>query len=313
MRKPMLHIKPRDFAKLFLTTLFMCCTFYSRAQTLNPLQSIYFQNQYLYNPALAGMDDNININLAYRAQWTEFPGTPKTTSFTTDFQPTEKVGLGIDIEEDVAGLLTQTNIMGTYAYHVPLSDHNQKLNFGLSAGIFNSRVNYNDVVGQLPDNEITQYNQIKPYFDGEFGIAYSSNNFSIGAAIPDLKSVFFRTSDEQFDVDRLEFIALASYKISLSNEDRNFVLEPVAGFRVVYGYNDIVDAGFKFTMENYGLWLQTIYHSSQSENVCVGFETGIYAFSFAYNFESGSLVDYSNGSFELGVTVKLGKKKKAVN
>jgi hypothetical protein len=45
----------------------------------------------------------------------------------------------------------------------------------------------------------------------------------------------------------------------------------------------------------------------------VGFQTGIYAFSFAYNFESGSLVDYSNGSFELGVTVKLGKKKKAGN
>ena len=117
MRKPMLHIKPTHFAKLFVTALLMC-TLYSRAQVLNPLQSIYFQNPYLYNPALAGMDDNININLAYRAQWTEFAGTPKTTSFTTDFQPTEKVGLGINIEEDQAGLLTQTNILGTYAYHV---------------------------------------------------------------------------------------------------------------------------------------------------------------------------------------------------
>jgi len=312
MRKPMLHIKPTHFAKLFVTALLMC-TLYSRAQVLNPLQSIYFQNPYLYNPALAGMDDNININLAYRAQWTEFAGTPKTTSFTTDFQPTEKVGLGINIEEDQAGLLTQTNILGTYAYHVPLRDNDQKLNFGLSAGVFNSRVNYNDVVGQLPDNEISLYNQVKPYFDGEFGIAYSSNSFSIGAAIPDIRSVFFRTSDERFDVDRLEFISLASYKIYLQNEDRNFVLEPVAGFRAVYGYNDIVDAGFKFTMENYGLWLQSIYHSSQSVNVCVGFETGIYVFNFAYNFESGPLADYTNGSFELGVTVKLSNKKKAVN
>ena len=45
---------------------------------LNPLAGIYFQNEYLGNPALAGKEAGLNLNIGYRRQWSAKPGAPKT-------------------------------------------------------------------------------------------------------------------------------------------------------------------------------------------------------------------------------------------
>lgn len=294
---------------LAITLVLTSLSLVSRAQ-LNPFNSMYFQNQYLYNPAMAGMDQTLNINLAYRQQWNSFPGAPKTSALTLDFQPADRVGLGLNVNDDQTGLIRQTRVMGTYAYHVPLSDHNQHLSFGLSLGIDDSRVNYNNVNGDVTDIEIQQYNQLKPYVDGDFGIAYTSNSLNVGAAVPNLKSAFFKSSDERFDADRLLFITTASYKIPIQGDGAAFVLEPLAAWRVVKGYNDIVDAGFNFTMPDYaGLFLQGIYHSSRSMGVGFGMDQQTYALSFNYNIETGALSNYTQGAFELGIKLRLFGKK----
>lgn len=281
----------------------------SRAQ-LNPFNSMYFQNQYLYNPAMAGIEKGMNINLGYRKQWNNFPGAPKTGILTVDFQPTEKVGLGLNVNDDQTGLIRQTRIMGTYAYHLPLSDHNQQLSFGLSLGIDDSRVNYNNINGDLTDIEIQQYNQLKPYVDGDFGIAYTSNSLNMGAAVPNLKSVFFKSSDDRFGADRLLFITTASYKIPIQEDGAAFVLEPLAALRVVKGYDDIVDAGFNFKMPDYaGLSLQGIYHSNRSLGLGFGLDQQTYALNFNYNLETGVLSNYNQGAFELGLKLRLFGKK----
>src|ERR1700761_6834601 len=108
-----------NIKKIFFAMLLLGCALQSRAQ-LNPLQSMYFQNPYLYNPSLAGMTNNLNINLDYRQQWSSFPGTPKTEAFTADYGATDRVGLGLTVYNDVAGLITQTKVVGTYAYHLPI-------------------------------------------------------------------------------------------------------------------------------------------------------------------------------------------------
>lgn len=286
------------------TVLFTGSAITSMAQ-LNPLQAIYYQNPYLYNPALAGMENLLNLNLNYRQQWGVFPGSPKTGSFTLDFQPADKVGLGLNIEDDEAGLIKQTNMLGTYAYHLPLSDDGKKLNFGLSAGINSSKVNGDAVIGDQTDIEIVKYNQLKPYVDGALGMAYTSNSLSVGGAIPDIRSMFFKSSDVRFDADRLVFITVASYKFLLENDGRNFVLEPLAAFRVVNGYNDIFDAGVNFAIKNAGVSFQVVYHTSNSLNLGFGLDTGPFVLNVGYNVETGALTDYTNGAFELGIKLRF--------
>jgi type IX secretion system PorP/SprF family membrane protein len=283
-------------------------TLYSQAQ-LNPFQSMYFQNKYLYNPAVAGLDRNLNINIGYRQQWNSFPGAPKTGTFTADFQPAEKVGLGINVNDDQSGLIRSTRVMGTYAYHLPLSGQGDHLSFGVSLGVNDARVDYSKINGDVTDVEVAQYNQLKAYVDGDFGMAYTSDRLYIGGALPNLKSAFFKSSDSRFDADRLLFIAIASYKFPLQGDDKGFTLEPLGGYRIVKGYKDIVDAGFNFTLNDYGLYLQSVYHTNKAVAVGVGLDQSTFALNFSYNLETGELSDYTNGAFELGLKIKLFGKK----
>jgi type IX secretion system PorP/SprF family membrane protein len=289
---------------LLVLTILLGSALYSRAQ-LNPFQSMYFQNKYLYNPAVAGLDQNLNINIGYRQQWSSFPGAPKTGTFTADFQPTEKVGLGLNVNDDQSGLIRTTRVMGTYAYHLPLSSAGDHLSFGLSLGVNDSRVDYSRINGDVTDMEVAQYNQLKAYVDGDFGMAYTSDRLYIGGSLPNLKAAFFKSSDSRFDADRLLFIAIASYKFPLQGDGKGFTLEPLGGYRIVKGYKDIVDAGFNFTLNDYGLYLQSIYHTNKAVAVGVGLDQRTFALNFAYNLETGELSNYTNGAFELGIKIKL--------
>jgi type IX secretion system PorP/SprF family membrane protein len=292
---------------LLVLLLLLCSTLYCKAQ-LNPFQSIYFQNRYLINPAMAGLDPGLNINVGYRQQWNTFPGAPKSQILTADYHALDRVGLGINVNDDQAGLIRQTRVMGTYAYHLPLSDNNQKLNFGLSLGIDDSRLDLDKIVGDESDEQIARYNQAKPYVDGDFGIAYTSNNLFVEAVVPNLKAAFFKNSIERIDVDRVLFMTAVSYKIHTDNDYSNLVFEPLAAFRKVKGATNIFDAGFNFTMVNYYMSLQAIYHSNQSAGLGLAFEQKTFAINFTYNLETGRVNSYTAGAVELGLKLKLFQK-----
>ncbi|MES2279445.1 MAG: PorP/SprF family type IX secretion system membrane protein [Bacteroidota bacterium] len=281
----------------------------SKAQ-LNPFQAMYFQNPYQYNPAMAGMEHALKLNLGYRQQWSNFPGTPKTSTFTADFQPAEKVGIGLNVNDDQEGIIRQTRIMGTYAYHLPLNGNNEKLSFGLSLGVNDAHIDYDKVNGDLTDAQITQYNQLKAYVDGDFGVAYTSDKLTVNGALPNLKSIFFKASDQRFDADRLLFITAVSYRIDFKTDDNSLTLEPLAAYRIVKGYKDIIDGGFNFRMNNYGIYLQGIYHTSQSMGLGVGLDQNTYCLNFSYNLETGVLSNYTRGAFEFGLKLKLFGKEK---
>jgi type IX secretion system PorP/SprF family membrane protein len=301
-------MKRLNIIKTLTTLLLITAGLQSKAQ-LNPFQAIYFQNAYLYNPATAGMDPELKINSSFRQQWSAFPGTPQTSALTADYQPTERVGVGMNINDDQSGLVRQTRIMGTYAYHLPVGENSQQLHFGISLGVDDSRVDYNKVHGDITDAQIAQYNQLKAYADGDFGAAYTDNNLYVGAALPNLKSAFFKSSDSRFDADRMLFIGIASYKIPLVSDNRSFVLQPLLGYRIVKGYNDIIDGGVNFSMNNYGIYMQAIYHSSQSLGLCFGLDQDVYALNLGYNLETGPIRVYTQGAFELGLKLRLFKRK----
>lgn len=272
---------------------------------LNAFQNMYFQNRYMYNPAMAGLNRGLNVNVNYRQQWSNFPGTPKTGAVTADYQVSEKVGLGINVTNDQSGLLRTTQAMGTYAYHLPLSANNQYLSFGASLGIHDSRVAYDKINGDPTDGEVSQFNMLKPYVDGDFGVAYTSNKLTLDGALPNLKATLFNRSDSRFDADRLVFIGVASYKFLLNGAGQGFTLEPLGGYRIVKGYKDIVDLGANLTVNNYGVYLQGIYHTSGSVGIGCGLQQNSYGLNFNYTMETGQLSTYTNGGFEVGLKLML--------
>ncbi|QJB37185.1 type IX secretion system membrane protein PorP/SprF [Chitinophaga oryzae] len=87
---------------------------------LDPSGTQFFQNQYLANAAMAGMDTGLHVNLAYRRQWKQLTGAPETRFLTVDGALGKRVGAGLNVFNDVAGLINRTRVAMSYAYHLPV-------------------------------------------------------------------------------------------------------------------------------------------------------------------------------------------------
>ena len=291
-------------ACLLVTALALILAIPCKAQ-LNPFQAMYYQNRYMNNPAMAALDKGLTVNLGYLQQWDAFPGTPKMQSFTAEYQATDKLGLGLNVVDNQEGIFRQTRIMATYAYHLPLSDQDQKLNFGLSLGINDPRLNYAAINGDLSDIQLQQYAQQTPYFDGDLGLSYTSNNLFAEAVLPNLGINVFNRGGQRQDVDRTVFFTALSYKIDLSNEAGDFSLEPLAAYRQIKGFTSIFDAGLNFKMNDYHVTLQAIYHSNDNIGFGFAFNQQSYAINFAYDITNGQISNYTNGTFEVGIKLNV--------
>ena len=115
---------------VFLTMISMTV----QAQQL-PQFSQYIFNGLHINPAYAGYKGDGYIQTTYRSQWINFPGAPKTLSFTADLSANEgRMGLGVTYLKDQIGL-TESNLgMLTYSYRIATGDRSM-LSLGVSAGI----------------------------------------------------------------------------------------------------------------------------------------------------------------------------------
>ena len=277
----------------------------ARAQ-LNPFSSVYFQNQYLLNPAMAGIGGGLKLNLGLRQQWATLPGSPKTQVISADYSAGRNVGLGLNVSSDQAGLIRQTRALASYAYHIPLGSNDQQLNLGLSAGVTSQRVNYNEVQGDQGDEQIGLYNnQNRSYIDGDFGVSYTSQDLTLQAALPNLNH-FLKYSNALLGVDRSVFMAAVSYRIRMENLLDGSVLEPKVVFRDVQGYKSIVDVGLSLAVKDDLLHLYSMYHSSQSQSF--GFGANIskaVQLMLFYTTETAALKTYTNGEFEVGLKLNL--------
>jgi type IX secretion system PorP/SprF family membrane protein len=274
---------------------------------LTAFHSMYFENEYLANPAMAGLQKGLNIDLGYQQQWTNVPGAPKLQNATVDYNAGNNVGLGINVNADQAGLISTTRVMATYAYHLPLNGNNSKLNFGLSFGINDTYIDYNKIVGDAGDVEATNFNNQGVYVDGDLGISYTSSTLTVQGAVPNLRSVFFPKDGEDLDVDRSTFFTAVSYKFIPDNESNSITIEPKVAFRGIKGFDNILDAGANLDMTSYDFNVSTIYHTNQTITFGVGLNLPETDLLFAYTYNTGPLNSYANNTFEFGVKLKLFK------
>ncbi|MNX58042.1 hypothetical protein D3C86_888710 [compost metagenome] len=272
---------------------------------LNPLSAQYFTNQYLINPALAGASQGLKLNGAYRKLWSNVPGSPLTQNLTADYG-FNKVGLGLTVNNESAGLQRQTRVVGSYAYHLPLNDAGQQLHFGVSLGFMSQRLENADIYGNPADPTVGQYNDRKTYLDGDFGVAYTSDKLNVQAAIPNLKSVLKKDVIKLADV--ATFYSAVSYKINLSEGAEGMDVEPKVAYRGVKGFDNIWDAGAQLSIANKQVMLLGMYHSTKNATFGLGMDyKKRYLVSGTYTTQTSALSNYTNGSFELNLRVNLSK------
>ncbi|MCZ4243525.1 PorP/SprF family type IX secretion system membrane protein [Pedobacter punctiformis] len=268
---------------------------------LNPMGSMYYQNQYLANPAMAGVEQGWELNGSYKAQWTAINGAPSMQAVTAAYgAPNKNVGIGINFYNESAGVIRRTSIKGTYAYHIALNNKTSFIDFGLSAGVMDEWVDFNRVVGDLGDQSLYNFNQRKLYFDGDFGVAFRTQQLTVQGSLPNLKRLFDR--DLQRNVaDRFLYLGAVSYKI-YNESGAVSVIEPKFMYRGVENYKDIIDLGAQVQFWGDKLIMNGMYHSTNSVTIGAG---TVYKNQLSilcqYTTNTSDLQTYSNGEFEIGL------------
>jgi len=271
---------------------------------LNPMGGIYYQNQFLANPAMAGVEKGLNLNAALKTQWTGVDGGPRIQYLTGDYGlQNDKVGLGVLFYNEGAGAINRTRATVTYAYHLPLNGGTEFIDFGLSAGIMNEWVDFGKVKGDLDDDVLNSFNDRRLYLDGDFGVAYRNDKLTIQGALPNLKR-FFKRDQIRNVVDRSVYFLAAGYKFTTDKLINS--IEPKLVYRGVQNYDGIFDAGVHLQFLDQKLMLNGIYHSTNSFTGGFGANyKNQFSILFQYTTNTSKMQNYSNGEFEVGLKYSL--------
>ena len=150
-----------------------------QAQQL-PQFSQYIFNGLHINPAYAGYKGDGYIQTTYRSQWINFPGAPKTLSFTADLSANEgRMGLGVTYLKDRIGL-TESNLgMLTYSYRIATGDRSM-LSLGVSAGISEYAFDPTGMVTVKPDPLLPSSRIAAATPNMNTGLFFHSDNFYAG-------------------------------------------------------------------------------------------------------------------------------------
>ena len=266
---------------------------------INPLGSQFFQNKYLANAAMAGIDQGFNANFGYREQWGKIAGSPRSTSATTEYRA-NNVGVGLNFYSDQAGLLNNTILKGTFAYHLPVGANEQEIHFGFSVGLNRLQFNNQDIVAAPNDPVAQDFNERAAAFDGDFGFAYTNQKFTLEGSFNNIRNQVQNST--KGDVDYNTFFTAISYEFELTD----WKLSPKASYRGVNNYKNILDLALELKTISEDFGAIGIYHTNNSLSLGLSYQhKKQWELMSFYNTATKPLENYTNGSFEIGLRVNI--------
>jgi len=272
-----------------------------KAQVSPPI-SMYYLNEYLYNPAAAGGKQGLNIGLSYRNDLTGTNGQTVANTITLDYGM-GKSGFGLSVNTDKDGILNVNRFAATYAYNVKTSATGN-LRFGLSAGVTSVKVDMSDIIGEVDDQLVQQFNDQGYIFDGDLGVHYADGKLSLSAVAPNLRSLIY-SENVNDGYNYSTFYFSAAYQV-LGGPIK---LTPKILYRGLDGYDNVIDAGVNAQFADDKFNLLAFYHSSNAMSFGLGFNIQKkYQMQASYSLPINSnLKKYTYGGVELGLKVNLSK------
>jgi type IX secretion system PorP/SprF family membrane protein len=200
-----------------------------------PYYTQYILNNFILNPALAGIENYWDFKVSYRNQWVGLNGAPTTLYLTinaplgkTDYDyetpntvpdlkakslgakqflmeytaPPAHSGLGFTVINDKTGPLSRIAAYGSYAYHLPVGEKTS-LSFGVSVGVQEVNVDVNSVdFGQSNPVDPAAFssgylNKLEP--DVNAGLWLSNKNFFLGLSAQQIVPVPINASNQSTD------------------------------------------------------------------------------------------------------------------
>ncbi len=278
-----------------------------------PMFSQFMKNEFVLNPALAGMDNEFApLRIFARTQWSGLQYAPRTQtlSYNNSFMD-DKMGLGGYLLNDRFGPISKTGINGTYSYMIQ-TGKDGKLSFGLGAMFYRFHLNTDSLVWDSKGNTdpvlYSQNNNFKTYVpNASFGIMYRTEKFWAGLALPELIPLKISSNDSNYVVQQRNHIFFnAGYRLMLAEE---VFLEPSLFIKQVSGAPTQLDFNTNLRIKN-SFNIGASFRTGDAVAVMAGYnmKTG-YVIGYSYDFIISGLSQYTGGNHEIMVGYNFAKKK----
>jgi type IX secretion system PorP/SprF family membrane protein len=265
-----------------------------------PVSSQYVLNPLIINPASAGNRGALNVAAFYRRQWVGITGSPETMTLALDAPVLDsKLGLGFVITNDKLGVTKETSISTVYAYKMKMKDGD--LSLGLGAGIITTNSSWSDLVVIDPGDEMYLVDsRVYVIPDFSFGIYFSKMNYFIGMSIPNLIGYKFDYNKNKysimFDPGQYNYLFTGGYNFNLSPKVKFL---PTTLISLSPGEKMLVDLNAYFNLYD-RFWAGASYRNKRSVGVLFQFAiNNQLRVAYTYDFDTGYLGHYSNGSHEI--------------
>jgi len=273
-------------------------------QTVNAQQEIqnsfYMFNSSVLNPAYAGSRDALSVVLDYRNQWTGWKGAPQTSNIIIHTPLVrESIGVGLNVVSDQVGPTNKTAAFGDFAYRLRLNKKNDRLCFGLRAGLDMIRNNFtnlkiNDGTDPLATNNL---NFNTNAFNVGAGVYYYGQRHFIGLTAP--KIIPNKMSEDALFTNSkqvLHYYLIGGYVFKL-----NSLWDLKPGFCVKYTQNAPISADLNVSvLFNNKIWFGIMYRYGSAGGANVVYNvTKQLRIGYAYDYSLTNMGRYSPSTHEV--------------
>tara|TARA_B100001057_G_scaffold263586_1_gene263785 strand:+ start:7003 stop:7926 length:924 start_codon:yes stop_codon:yes gene_type:complete len=276
-----------------------------------PQLTQFTDNNYVLNPAFAGMENYYQVKTSIRNQWSGISDAPSTTILSIYGQQEESVGLGGIIFNDQFGPTSRTGGAISYAYHLSLNQK-IKLSLALSGGFTQFKIDKNGWNVANPNDPLTQGDVVvETVPDATFGFNFYSSNWYFGIAIPQLLTSNLNLLDDNLANSLTEeqsgnlsrhLYVMGAYKYTAN---KKWEIEPSFLLKSVEPTPAQLDFALRGIYDK-KIWFGGNFRSTGDIGAIFGYSVNDrYVIGYSYDILNSELADYSSGSHEFMLAIKL--------
>ena len=264
-----------------------------------PHYTQYMFNDFVINPAIAGIHDFYQIRTNHRFQWVGLTDPPLTNSIAF-YGPHAKLDMGYGgyVYNDVTGPTSRTGITGSYAYNIAIT-RDIRLSMGISASMMQFRIDGT----QLNPRDVSDpalLNMVSTSYlpDAGIGVYMYAEEFYVGLSAAQLLNNNLKIFDNRNGLNRLKthINLTGAYRFQV---DRDWVLEPSVMIKGTAPKELSSDVTARAEWKKM-LWGAVAYRHHESIGILLGYSyEKMLSFGYAYDIGISTLRKYNTGTHEI--------------
>ena len=274
--------------------------------------SLYHQNRYYLNSAVAGTEERIPININVRKQWAGFDGSPLIQTLNTHANIGRNFGVGGWFMTEVSGPSRKSGFNFSLAYRLNLSTNADGdyrfISFGLGGSFLQHRFEVSKMTTYEPEDLSIIVNDINYEIipDANFGVYYKEGDkiylgFSVFNLVQSRVDNYLNDVFANGFVRQYYLMGGASFDLG---EDDKWKIRPSALAQFIEAASYQMEANLIMEYDH-SFWFGPGYRLDEALLIQLGYRTQVVEFAYGYDLILNDLSDYSAGSHEVSVRINL--------